>query len=85
LFHGRITTRESPEGSLEVFSAFKVTSLQSMKTSTMKIEASGTQKMLGATYQTTWHHISENHNFNIHCSQHLRSHGDFQEDCIFVE
>jgi hypothetical protein len=38
LFHGRITTIQSPEGSLGVFCAFMVTFLKTMQTSTTKME-----------------------------------------------
>jgi hypothetical protein len=38
----------------------------------------GPSERLVPICQTTWHHITESHNFNIHCCNNLRSHIVFQ-------
>jgi len=38
----------------------------------LKLETAGCSDMLVLTYQTTWHHISEDHVLDIHCFAKLK-------------
>lgn len=54
---------------LDVYQCFRS---PAAATSRLKLETAGCSDMLVLTYQTTWHHISEDHVLDIHCFAKLK-------------